>query len=37
LKQNGKLTSPSEAAARVLAYLGRSNYGDEPVADVRDA
>jgi benzil reductase ((S)-benzoin forming) len=30
------LTSPPDAAARVLAYLNRSDFGSEPVADVRD-
>jgi benzil reductase ((S)-benzoin forming) len=37
LKEKGQLTSASDAAARVLAYLDRANFGDEPVADVRDA
>jgi benzil reductase ((S)-benzoin forming) len=37
LKEKGQLTSASDAARRVLAYLGRANFGDEPVADVRDA
>jgi benzil reductase ((S)-benzoin forming) len=32
----GLLTSPSDAAARVLAYLNRSDFGSNPVADVRD-
>jgi NAD(P)-dependent dehydrogenase (short-subunit alcohol dehydrogenase family) len=31
----GQLTSPPEAAARVLAYLERSDFGANPVADVR--
>jgi NAD(P)-dependent dehydrogenase (short-subunit alcohol dehydrogenase family) len=35
LKDQGKLSSPAEAAARVLAYLARPDYGLEPVADVR--
>lgn len=35
LKTAGQLTSPDEAARRVLAYLARPDYGDEPVADVR--
>ena len=36
LKANGQLSSPAEAAARVLDYLARSNFGDNPVGDVRD-
>lgn len=36
LKTNGQLTSPADAAARLLAYLARSDYGSNPVADVRD-
>ena len=35
LHRNGQLTSPGDAAARVLAYLGRGDFGSEPVADVR--
>ena len=30
------LTSPGDAAARVLAYLARADFGAQPVADVRD-
>ena len=37
LKQNGQLTSTTDAAARILAYLGRADFGTNPVADVRDA
>lgn len=37
LKTNGQLTSPTEAAARVLAYLARADFGGQPVADVREA
>ncbi len=37
LKEKGQLTSPEAAAARVLAYLHRTDYGASPVADVRDA
>lgn len=37
LKAGGQLTSPADAAARVLAWLERCNFGDAPVADVRDA
>ncbi|MBA4261350.1 MAG: short-chain dehydrogenase [Comamonadaceae bacterium] len=35
LQRQGLLTSPEEAAARVLAWLERPDFGDEPVADVR--
>ena len=37
LNANGMLTSPDAAAARVLAYLDRPDFGSNPVADVRDA
>lgn len=37
LQRTGNLTSPAEAAAQVLAYLNRPDFGKEPVADVRDA
>ena len=36
LKDKGMLTSPAEAAARVLAVLARPDFGANPVADVRD-
>ncbi|MDA8453280.1 SDR family NAD(P)-dependent oxidoreductase [Acidovorax sp. GBBC 3334] len=35
LKTDGALTSPDDAAARVLAWLARADFGDLPVADVR--
>jgi len=35
LHAQGQLASPHTAAARVLAYLARSDFGVEPVADVR--
>ena len=35
LKSGGQLTSPDEAARRVLAHLARPDFGEEPVADVR--
>ncbi|WP_066272448.1 SDR family NAD(P)-dependent oxidoreductase [Hydrogenophaga palleronii] len=35
LKNQGQLTSPDEAAAHVLAFLARPDFGQEPVADVR--
>jgi len=37
LKDKGLLASPADAAARVLAYLARADFGENPVADVRDA
>ena len=37
LKSGGQLTSPADAAARVLAWLDRADFGTNPVADVRDA
>jgi benzil reductase ((S)-benzoin forming) len=36
-KTGGQLDSPSAAAAKVLSYLGRSDFGCNPVADVREA
>jgi benzil reductase ((S)-benzoin forming) len=36
LKSQGQLTSPEAAAGRVLAYLARPDFGNQPVADVRD-
>ncbi len=36
LKQNGQLATADEAAARVLAYLSRPDFGSQAVADVRD-
>jgi NAD(P)-dependent dehydrogenase (short-subunit alcohol dehydrogenase family) len=37
LKQQGLLASPADAAARVLAWLARPDFGANPVADVRDS
>lgn len=37
LKASGQLATPDAAAARVLAYLARADFGANPVADVRDA
>ncbi len=37
LKTSGQLATPEAAAARVLAYLARADFGAQPVADVRDA
>lgn len=36
LKSAGHLDSPAQAAAKVLAYLARADFGTNPVADVRD-
>jgi len=36
LKDQGLLSSPQDAAAKVLAYLNRPDFGTHPVADVRD-
>ena len=36
LKAGGQLTSPEQAAARVLAWLQRPDFGAQPVADVRE-
>ena len=35
LQAQGQLASPADAAASVLAWLGRADFGAEPVADVR--
>ncbi len=37
LQQTGSLSSPEEAARRVLAWLERPDFGEQPVADVRHA
>lgn len=37
LKRSGQLASAQDAAARVLAWLNRPDFGHNPVADVRDA
>ncbi len=36
LQKQGQLTAPDEAARRVLAWLQRPDFGQQPVADVRD-
>ena len=36
LKAAGQLDSPATAAAKVLAYLERPDFGTKPVADIRD-
>lgn len=35
LKAQARLASPDQAAAQVLAWLRRADFGDQPVADVR--
>ncbi len=35
MHERGMLSSPAEAAARILAYLEWADFGTEPVADVR--
>jgi NAD(P)-dependent dehydrogenase (short-subunit alcohol dehydrogenase family) len=37
LHTQGQLSTPDEAARRLLAYLARPDFGATPVADVRDA
>jgi benzil reductase ((S)-benzoin forming) len=37
LKATGMLTSPTDAAKRILDYLARPDFGTNPVSDVRDA
>lgn len=36
LKIGGHLTTPTDAARRVLTWLARPDFGEHPVADVRD-
>ena len=36
MKNQGSLTSPFDAAGRLIAYLSRADFGSNPVADVRD-
>jgi benzil reductase ((S)-benzoin forming) len=36
-KAQGQLSSPADAATRLLVYLGHPNFGNNPVADIRDA
>lgn len=37
LQSAGRLSSPDDAARRVLEYLVRADFGAQPIADVRDA
>jgi NAD(P)-dependent dehydrogenase (short-subunit alcohol dehydrogenase family) len=36
LQRDGQLDSPAQAAAKVLGYLARPDFGANPVGDVRD-
>jgi NAD(P)-dependent dehydrogenase (short-subunit alcohol dehydrogenase family) len=36
LKTKGQLSSPQEAASRIISFLMRADFGSNPVADVRD-
>jgi benzil reductase ((S)-benzoin forming) len=36
MKSGGKLDSPASAAAKVIAYLQRADFGANPVGDARD-
>jgi benzil reductase ((S)-benzoin forming) len=36
MKEKGQLSSPQDAAAKVLGFLNRPDFGANPVADVRD-
>ncbi len=36
MKSSGQLSTPEAAAAKVLRYLHRADFGSNPVADVRD-
>jgi benzil reductase ((S)-benzoin forming) len=37
LQTHGQLSSPADAARKVLAFLAHPNFGSQPVADVREA
>ncbi len=37
LKATGMLTSPADAARRILGYMARPDFGSQPVSDVRDS
>jgi benzil reductase ((S)-benzoin forming) len=36
MKRSGALTSPQDAAGRLIAYMARREFGSNPVGDVRD-
>jgi benzil reductase ((S)-benzoin forming) len=35
LKNEGQLDSPATAAAKMIAFMNRPNFGDDPIGDVR--
>ena len=37
MKETGQLDSPATAATKLLRYLDRTDFGNQPVGDVRDA
>jgi benzil reductase ((S)-benzoin forming) len=37
MKEKGQLSSPEQAASKLIAYLNRADFGSNPVADVSDA
>lgn len=37
LKEGGHLDTPAQAAAKVLRFLDRADFGSNPIGDVRDA
>ena len=37
MKTQAQLSTPADAARSLLAYLGHPNFGNNPVADIRDA
>jgi benzil reductase ((S)-benzoin forming) len=37
MKEKGQLSTPEQAAAKLIAYLHRADFGSNPVADVREA
>lgn len=36
IKEQGVLATPAEAASKVIAYLARPDFGNNPVGDIRD-
>jgi benzil reductase ((S)-benzoin forming) len=37
MKEGGQLATPAAAAAKIIQFLARADFGSNPVADVRDA
>lgn len=37
MKTQGQLSTPADAASRILTYLSHPSFGNNPVADIRDA